>query len=229
MNKIIISDYDDTLFTNEEEIKKNVIKIKEFRKKGNQFIISTARNYESIIEEVRKYNIEVDYLFCNVGTVILDKFGNIINAEYLTAEQIENIEKLLNDINNVEIIRFGTNKTEVKGCKKLVEYKIIGDMEILNNLKDRIKEIYPKFNIEIIDKKRLLVEISSKANAINVFCTMKQIDKSIIYTIGDEDADLEMLEKYNGFRMEKSSKLIRDNIQKVVKSVADAIEIIMEE
>ncbi len=60
-SKILISDYDDTLFIDEKGIKENVLKIKEFRKAGNKFIISTARNYESIIEEVEKYDIEVDY------------------------------------------------------------------------------------------------------------------------------------------------------------------------
>lgn len=229
MNKILISDYDDTLFIDENGIKENVLKIKEFRKAGNKFIISTARNYESIIEEVEKYDIEVDYLICNIGTVILEKSGKIINAIYLTAEQIENIEKILTDVSNIQIIRFGTNKSEEKGCKNLVEYKIIGEKAVLDELKTKITNLYPDFNIEIIENQRLLVEISSKEKAIQIFCDKMNIDKSQIITIGDEDADLEMIRQYNGFRMKKSSELVTSKIDKIANSVAEAIEIIMKE
>ena len=42
MTKILISDYDDTLYTDEISLKNNITQIGKFREKGNLFIIATS-------------------------------------------------------------------------------------------------------------------------------------------------------------------------------------------
>ena len=42
--KIIISDYDQTFYINDEDIEKNKIAVSEFEAKGNLFIIATGRS-----------------------------------------------------------------------------------------------------------------------------------------------------------------------------------------
>ena len=49
------------------------------------------------------------------------------------------------------------------------------------------------------------------------------VEKSSIYTVGDEIDDLEMLKKYNGFRMEHCNQIVRENISNKVKSVSELI------
>ena len=78
MRKLLISDYDDTLFTDEESLTKNLEKIKEFRENANIFVIATSRNFASIMEEIKKYNIFYDYLIVNVGAGLFDNHGKMI-------------------------------------------------------------------------------------------------------------------------------------------------------
>ena len=75
MKKILISDYDDTLFTDEITLKSNIEKIKNFQKCGNIFVIATSRSLWSMMEEIQKYKIPYDYLFVNVGAGIFDNKG----------------------------------------------------------------------------------------------------------------------------------------------------------
>ena len=72
-------------------------------------------------------------------------------------------------------------------------------------------------------------EDQKRKGKTQIFCEKMNIDKSQIITIGDEDADLEMIRQYNGFRMKHSSELVTSKIDKIANSVAEAIEIIMKE
>ena len=45
MRKILVSDYDQTFYLNDEDIEKNKKSVEEFRKKGNIFVFATGRSY----------------------------------------------------------------------------------------------------------------------------------------------------------------------------------------
>ena len=49
MKKFLISDYDGTFHTDDESMKKNIEKVKEFRKSGNIFAIATGRSSSFIL------------------------------------------------------------------------------------------------------------------------------------------------------------------------------------
>ena len=52
MKKLLVADYDNTFYTNEEQLYKNIKDIKKFQKEGNIFVISTSRSWKSIKEEI---------------------------------------------------------------------------------------------------------------------------------------------------------------------------------
>ena len=81
--KFLVSDYDGTLKSDIYNLKINISAINEFRKKGNHFAIATGRNYESIKNEINKYNIKYDYLITNDGAITFDRFDNILNVEMI--------------------------------------------------------------------------------------------------------------------------------------------------
>ena len=78
MSKIVISDYDGTLDTSENDIAKNIEAIQKFRNNGNLFVIATGRSYLEIKPVL--YPIPFDYLIVNHGSVILDKNEKVIDA-----------------------------------------------------------------------------------------------------------------------------------------------------
>ena len=45
-----------------------------------------------------------------------------------------------------------------------------------------------------------------------------------IITVGDDDVDFNMLKKYDGYRMSNSSKLLTENINKIVSSIAELVK-----
>lgn len=65
MRKMLISDFDDTLYRDEESLQINIKKIKEFRDKGNLFVIATGRSFISLEAKMKRYSIPFDYLILN--------------------------------------------------------------------------------------------------------------------------------------------------------------------
>ena len=43
--KMLVSDYDQTFYLNDQNIKINIDMVKQFRKAGNKFVIATGRSY----------------------------------------------------------------------------------------------------------------------------------------------------------------------------------------
>ena len=62
---ILVSDYDQTFYLNEEDIEKNKKAIELFREKENIFIIATGRSYLDFNNKKSLYNtIDLDFLNC---------------------------------------------------------------------------------------------------------------------------------------------------------------------
>lgn len=90
--KILICDYDQTLYLNDEDMDKNKIAIKKFREKGNIFVIATGRSYFDFHNKVDLYNFWYDYVIINHGATILDKNNNVFTNFSIKNEIIDNIK-----------------------------------------------------------------------------------------------------------------------------------------
>ena len=85
--KLLVSDYDGTILTTKNDLKLNLRFINKFMNNGNIFCLSTGRPFDSIYEEIQKYNIEFDYLTCCNGRVLLDNQYNILFKKLFTEEE----------------------------------------------------------------------------------------------------------------------------------------------
>lgn len=227
--KILISDYDSTLYINEDDIRNNAKKIEEFRRNGNMFIISTARNYSSIKEECMKYNIITDYFFCDIGSVILDFDGNVIYEQHIEKNEIEKIEKIIQPYeDDLKITRYGTNSKIENVNNDIVEYKIKGNMNSLFKIKSMIDEKVSNVKTQITEDNRFIIHTSTKESIIEKFIFIEGINKDYIYTVGDELDDLEMLKRYKGYRMINCNPIVEKNIKNKVDNVSQLIDIIKE-
>jgi hydroxymethylpyrimidine pyrophosphatase-like HAD family hydrolase len=227
--KILISDFDGTLFVNDKEIIKNAKMIKDFREKGNIFIISTARNYQSIKNACIRYNIQVDYFFCDIGSVILDNEGNVLYKQYINQDDRKNIESILLDYEKIVTIkRYGTNGKQGQEVKDVVEYKIESDYEILDKIKKKVDKVIKNAKTQITEDNRFIIHTNTKEDIIDIFIDKNKIDVNSIITIGDELDDLGMLKKYNGYRMKKCNQILIDNNINSVASVHELIKLICE-
>ena len=224
--KVLISDYDKTFYTNEEDIKLNIKTTNEFMKK-NMFIIATGRSYLDFEKQKKLYNIKYNYLIINHGATI------VYNDKVIYNELIDN--NILNKINNIvnkEKISnsFACNELESrlslstdKLTKIHVEYE---KEENLNKVYKELLKFTDIINIYVMNNKKSLEIISqrvNKANAINYLIEKNIIYKDDIYTIGDNYNDLEMLQIYNGATMTNSINVLSNLNLKKYDTVSDYI------
>ena len=90
--KIIVSDYDQTFYLNDEDIEKNKIAVSKFKEKENIFVIATGRSYLDFHNKVDLYKFDYDYVIINHGATILDKEDNVIVNFSINNKIINNIK-----------------------------------------------------------------------------------------------------------------------------------------
>lgn len=224
--RILVSDYDDTLFSNDEEMKSITQKIKEFQENGNIFVISTSRSWKSIKQEIDQYQIPYDYVCSNTGAGIFDKNGIQLYANYITREQKEKVESILkiHEKDNIAVTRYGIQEEQEENSNRIVGYKIKGNLDTLEKLKDELSPVCSDFQIILKkqDGKLFLNNLANtKEKGIEYLCELFPLHNYEIVTVGDDDVDYNMIKQYDGYRMENSSKLLVNNIMKSVHSVVE--------
>lgn len=228
MKKLLVSDYDQTFYINDEDIEKNKIAVNEFRKKENIFVIATGRSYADFMKKKNQYNIEYDYLIINHGATILDKKENIIFNEKIPNEILDSLKFDLH-IENSErnfccSILESRVDFEYKNLTKIhVKYN---DLEYSNKILKKLEEKYNSFlnsylvsgnSIEIISKN------ANKSKAIKLLSKEIEIVQEEIYTIGDSYSDFEMVKDYNGYAMKESVDGLKNVALEEIDSVSDLI------
>lgn len=233
MKKIIISDYDETLYTDEKSMLINIDMINQFRNKKNLFVIATGRNFDSLKQEIMKYNIRFDYLILNHGAVTLDSklkvignsninnniVGSILKDKIVLKKYIKSI-KLFDIFNeDIESMSYFVTKVEIiladhKYIKKVISY--------INN-----KYIGIRFYVVEEDNYSAIEIVSANTNkcsAIKKILIKEKINSENVYTIGNGYNDLEMIEEYNGYGMKNSEQRIKKAASKLYDNVSDLIK-----
>ena len=239
--KLFVTDYDDTLYTNDISIKKNIEEINKLRKKDFKVMISTGRSYPSIKTQVNLYQIPYDYLSCADGSVIYDNKGGIIYYECLDSKIINEFQKFYEKL-DYEEIQFsypeGYLNTLQENCNKLLGINVCLSTKIYNDKIVeqffKLKKQYPNYNylcychpnFSYLCIKPIGID---KAYAINILQSKLNIRDNDIYVIGDSSNDTEMLKKYHGVGMNNSCNEILDIVNKTYQEVSDYIIDILNE
>lgn len=230
MKKMLISDYDNTFYLNDNDIKNNIDKVKEFRSKNNIFVIATGRSYYDFNTKLNKYPIKFDYLIINQGATILDANGNIIKNY--------TIDNVIKDqlINEIELY----DQEEMFACSILESRvsiknnnitKIHKKYDTLEKARNVSKEINKKYQNDIItylipssNSIEIISSKTNKANAIQKIADLEKITKENIFTIGDSYNDIEMIANFNGYCMKNAQDEIKKISKKEYRSVSKLIE-----
>lgn len=230
--KILISDYDQTLYLNDEDMDKNKIAIKKFREKGNIFVIATGRSYFDFHNKVDLYNFEYDYVIINHGATILDKNNNVFTNFSIKNEIIDNIK------NDLQL------EKSLKGfcCSKLdsrvnFNHKDLTKINVRYNSKEEamainktINDKYANFVNSYYVTENSLEIISNEINkskAIDILLKELSVSRDNAYTIGDGYSDIEMVKDFNGYAMVNSVDELKNIAKKEYNSVSDLINEIM--
>ncbi len=231
MKKLLVSDFDDTLYVNEEEIKVNLDKIDEFRKKGNLFVVASGRSYVSFKEIIKIHNIKFDYLMLSHGTLIYDKNMNLIKKYTINEEIVKDILSFIDKIKSYSIYLFNSISLNEPN-----NYEDVTKMSIEFNTVEEAKEIERLVNenfgnyvkVYQINHKRHYIEMitkeANKSNAIKYLINYIDISNKDVYTVGNAINDLEMIKDFNGYAMNHSEEIVLNNVSKRCNSVHELIE-----
>ncbi len=229
MKKMLVSDYDQTFYLNDEDIEKNKRSVKNFRDKGNIFIFATGRSYMDFMNKAEQYKLEWDYLIINHGATILDKNNNVILNYTIDNNIINNIEKDLEIEKTIKYFCCNLENSRANfNDRDLTKIHAKYEKDKAKQINSLINNKYAKFinsylvsgnAVEIISNK------TTKSHAISKIAHIEKITPEKIYTIGDGYSDIEMIKNYNGYCMEESvPELLKICSGKIVKSVSELTE-----
>lgn len=227
--KIIISDYDGTIFEDEITTKKNIAAIARFRNQ-NLFAVATGRSYEDFMSAKIKNNIELDYYLLNYGAQILDKNMQPISITPLTKEDVAEIKKFFKE-KNVTILYCNDKKNSLKESGAI--FKIVVKFNNRKDLVDSYKQFIKldSFNTYIL-KNHCSLEIIrkdvNKKESIKKFLPIIKMKQNDVFVIGDSINDLEMITQYHGFCVENAEPNIKAVAVKIYPHVYNLIEELME-
>lgn len=227
MKKILVSDYDGTIFEDDATTRKNIAAINKFRKK-HIFVVATGRSYKDFLLAQEEYNLDCDYYLLNCGTQILDSNMNLIKKTPLTKADLKIITAF-----------FKTKNTNIRYCSAIKNddntsqdiYKIIVDYEKSDELVEDYNQFIQIYNYHAFMllnhcSIEILSENMSKSIAIKEISTREKCDK--IYVIGDSKNDMDMITTYHGYCVEGATKEVKDVSTKVYPHVYNLIDELLE-
>lgn len=231
MKKMLVSDYDGTFYTDEDNVKLNVEEVEKFRRLNNLFVIATGRSYYDFGKKKKKYDIKYDYLVINHGATILNKeeetISNYVIDENVKLDLVKELDlqdqETMFACSGLESRVSIKNKNITKINKKyrtLEEAKEINDY-INKKYKDKVESyLLPTSNaVEVISAK------TNKAKAVQELSNLENIKKDNVYTIGDSYNDVEMIEKFNGYSIENA----KEEVKKVSKGECSSVSKLIKE
>lgn len=199
---LLVSDYDQTLSMDDITFKINLLKLEEFQKKGNIFMLSTGREYSNIKSEIRKYSIPCDYISCGDGVALYDSDGKLLIHYHLNKNDLDYSTYLKLKYNSkIEITDINSGIDNFPD-HRIIQIKDIDYKKIILEIEEYFKQ-YLQYSDYII-KYNLICLIPkgiNKSTTIQFLEDKIKLQKNNIFTIGDHDNDYEMIRDYNGFTM----------------------------
>ena len=222
--KLLVSDYDQTLYTNPHHLKLNIEAIREFRRLGNKFMLSTGRSFKSIKLQLDRHNIPYDYLSCLDGTVLFNHNDVLLQKNPVAADIFRELMIIRSKYDVLSLQCAGSRRMyyDKKPMNDTMSYNLIVPENIFTNaLKyqslmieiEALMKNYPNLmlciyavpNMSFITMKNNGI---SKSSPIELVALREGISRDDIFTIGDNDNDIEMIRDFNGFAMKKGSVLV---------------------
>lgn len=222
--KILISDFDDTLYT--LNYLKNIEKIQEFVNNENMFIIATGRNYTQLLEDIEDYYVPYFFLICDDGAGIYSRKGEVLFKKYINKDIALDIFNILRNNREISEAYFDTGEEYLlDGSDKAI--KIIGKPKDIKKSKDILNSILNKFPqvqgyisenwINIFDKE------VNKATGIDFILDKYNLETNQIFVVGNNINDIPMFNKYDGFCIGNKNDDLINLSKKVCTSIEEVI------
>lgn len=227
--KILASDFDETIYfvNNQEKTRKNIAAIREFISSGNIFCIITGRNYSDLKLLLNDLSLPYSYLICEDGAKIFNNIDYCLDTILLKRSEIESIVPILEENNCDYYLDDGYNKTtNYDDCVKIV----VNCQD--DSFKQKIvKIIKENSNVHIYASRthvNIINESVNKENALKRLLNIEELDYHLLYVIGDNDNDYEMLKTFRGATLKKHHPKLDELNKKEYDTLKEYVEELMQ-
>ncbi len=214
--KILISDFDLSLYDKETDFHKTLTAIEEFRKSGNIFIIATGRNISSLLKTISPYGVFYDYIICGDGTKIFDQNLSELYSEYITHKNRRDIINALNSADCIDRVyiddgyNFYDDNYDMDGTAIIASFDLSHRKETNDLLNDIVQKIPRCIRLlECQMGKHHQSKTQTKNTAIRKLVSLKGWNPNDVYTFGDEVNDYFMIKDYNGYMKENGNPVLK--------------------
>ena len=214
MPKLLVSDYDQTFYLNDNDIENNKIYVNKFMDSGNLFVIATGRSYLDFHNKLDIYDFNYNYAILNHGTTIIDKNNKILFNICIPDEIIPQIQNDLNLSECIDCFCCGEIDSRVT-----FEHKHLTKIHIKYNSKE-----YALDKANFINNKygNYVKAYYVNTNSIEIIS-----NKTNTYVIGDGYSDIEMVQEFNGYCMADSVSKLKSIAIREYDSVSSLIKEIL--
>ena len=254
--KVLASDYDGTLRTEETVDKKDIAAIHAFRMAGNLFGIVSGRSIESMKREILRNGFEYDFIVTNNGGVVYDRDFNRLQCIYMNFDKALDIISYIKTLDCVSfVINDGYHRYKVKVDENQIDHKY-GDMKEVTNEeevldKGKIAQLVVSVNDQMLAHEitdvinaefkgyaiaytnvncvDIVPEGVSKAEGLYVIENYLNLNHDTIYTIGDSFNDIPMLKEFHGLSVSHALDEIKQEAIASYDTIALAIDALMKD
>lgn len=232
MKKLLVSDFDRTLYVDCDISEKNLQALKRWKQSGNLFVIATGREEKALRGILHSYHLTTDYLICNNGARIVTWDGRTLFEQTMGDQQAWRIVETL--IQKYHMAVDVTLKEEgIRIFKTLEEFSQIlsGVLQIhirfadTEQTKMAAEEIQKHYDVEAYANERNLDIVHCKIDKAEGISLLIEILKwkGEVIVIGDSFNDLKMIRRFGGYTLEAANEEIKRDASYICKDVADCI------
>lgn len=254
--KILASDYDGTLKYMDHVTEKDIQSVQNWKNSGNLFVIDTGRSMESILEETKKYHLPVDYFITNNGGMLFDNVGNELFSSYLTVSVSHEIMNLAAKMDGVVsyVVNDGWHRHRILVNNQLEEHRYpglqpdISEAELFEMGKyaqivisfstqekasftaRQLNETYSDFISAYANKfvTDIVPKGISKAHGLDFLKDYLHINKEDIYSIGDAENDIPLMEYADhGCCMSSGKETLHKHAHYICNDISEYIQHIL--
>ncbi len=220
--KMLVSDFDGTLFN--KDYKENVKEINNFVNKDNLFVICTGRNLNRLLVDLDK-DLKFNYLICSDGAVIYDKDFNEIYRSDIEPKVVDGVVNIINNndcFSDLDLIHGASlDDRKVNAIYAIYDKNKIDmatyALEYIQKTHPQIHGYLSKNYININNR------LATKSSGIKKLIEIEHLEPLLVYTIGDDINDQDMLLDYIGTLMNSSTLNLS---LPVVNSVNELVKIL---
>lgn len=247
--KLFAADYDGTLHIDGEVTQATLKAIKQFREAGHLFGIATGRSFNSISNQIKEYNIPVDFIIGNNGSVAVNENREFLYHHYM---DFKRVDEIIERLPKEGVVFYGVSDGINVGLhdhldqRRHVDSTFIEIDDVLNKeqavgmfIKLETSEQAAKLAHELNEAYYGEIRAYNFMNYVDILNYgvtksngIKQLIESLnldvkVFTIGDSFNDIPMIKAFDGFAICSGDKEVVERASKCFDNVESAIEYVM--